>query len=147
MKIFNTEFENSLRIILLLSYLDEPVSFFRIKLLDFLCLHGKELLNLPMSLNGTTEFLKNEYDSKDEVLKESIKHLVLDGMIIPKLEEKNFTYQVTEVGRQIASRLLASEYGFNYAGVVNVAVDRFKSYTDNELETYVNKIVGSKMKG
>ena len=100
-----------------------------------------------MSLNGTTEFLKIEYDSKDEVLKECIKHLVLDGMIIPKLEEKNFTYQVTEVGRQIATRLLASEYGINYAGVVNVAVDRFKSSTDNELETYVNKIVGSKMKG
>ena len=56
-RIFNTPFENALRLLLLLSfYKEHMMSLDRLTALDFIALYGRDLGISPISLNGQNTF-------------------------------------------------------------------------------------------
>lgn len=55
-KVFNTTFENMLRILVLMSVLAEPVNSDRLTALDFICIYGKKCKVLDKNLHGDNEF-------------------------------------------------------------------------------------------
>lgn len=51
-KVFNTTFENMLRILILMSVLAKPVNSDRLTALDFICIYGKKCKVLDKNLHG-----------------------------------------------------------------------------------------------
>ena len=65
-RVFNTPFENMLRILLLSSTLKKPANVDRLAALDFICIFGKKCKVLDKNLHGDNEFGFSEFTTKRE---------------------------------------------------------------------------------
>ena len=80
-QIFNTIFENSVRILIILYRLKKPVSSDMLSILDFLNLYNNTLGLGGKDLNGKNSFAFCEYLTRQSIIKESVKDLALYGLI------------------------------------------------------------------
>ena len=65
-KVFNTTFENMLRILLLMGVLNAPANSDRLTALDFICIYGNKCKVLDSNLHGNNEFGFAEFANKRE---------------------------------------------------------------------------------
>ena len=72
-KIFNTPFENMLRILLLSATMKKPANVDRLVALDFICIFGKKCKVLDKNLHGDNEFGFSEFTTKRERISEAIR--------------------------------------------------------------------------
>lgn len=71
-KIFNTAFENMLRMLLLLSIQNKYINSDRIVALDFICIYGKKCKILDYNLHGNNEFGFAEFSNKRKIINDAI---------------------------------------------------------------------------
>ena len=81
-KVFNTTFENMLRILILMSVLAKPANSDRLTALDFICIYGKKCKVLDKNLHGDNEFGFAEFTNKREKITEAIKLSVKNDYVI-----------------------------------------------------------------
>jgi len=81
-RVFNTVFENMLRVLLLFKVLEKPVNIDRITALDFICIYGKKCKVLDKNLHGDNEFGFAEFANKREKKTEAIKLSVRNDYIV-----------------------------------------------------------------
>jgi hypothetical protein len=72
-KMFNTTFENMLRILLLMENLEKPIHIDRITALDFICIYRKKCKVMDKNLHGDNEFDVAGFASKREKITDAIK--------------------------------------------------------------------------
>ena len=89
-KVFNTPFENMLRVLLLINTVDQPVNVDRIAALDFICIFGKKCRILDKNLHGDNEFGFSEFTSKRERITEAIKLAVKNDFLKIENTEEGF---------------------------------------------------------
>lgn len=75
--IFNTPFEASLRILIILNVIHTRLSVDRITAMDFISTYGKDFGVSEHNLHGDNNFRFSEYASKRKIISEAIKSLVL----------------------------------------------------------------------
>ena len=63
-EIFNTTFENMLRVLLLVNTVGQPINSDRIVALDFISIYGKKCKVLDKNLHGDNEFGFSEFTRK-----------------------------------------------------------------------------------
>lgn len=80
-KIFNTTFENMLRVLLMLDVLDSTVNLDRLTALDFITIYGKKCKVLDKNLHGDNEFGFAEFANKRERITEAIKLAVINDYV------------------------------------------------------------------
>ena len=80
-KVFNTTFENMLRLLLLVDTLNVPANVDRLAALDFICIYGKKCKVLDKNLHGDNEFGFAEFANKREKITESVKLSVRNDFI------------------------------------------------------------------
>lgn len=135
-KLFNSAFENSLRILLLLTEFDSSQSLDKIYASDFMVSYGATFGVSESDLNGDNQYKFSEFASRREIVRLALKQLVLDGLVMPINSAFGILYAITNAGREY-SNALASEYAEVYRCTAREII---KIVSDEPERTIIDKI-------
>ena len=124
-KLFNSTFENSLRILLLMEEFGKKQNLDMLYVADFMVSYGATFGFSKADLNGDNPYKFSEFASRREIVRLALKQLVLDGLVYPSNTDTGILYSLTELGHNL-SLTLDSDYATEYrttAKQVVVAVD------------------------
>lgn len=136
-EIFNTSFELSLRVLIILNVTCAKLSIDRISALDFITTYGKDFGVSEYNLQGNNDYRFSEYASKRKIILCAVKNLVLMGYIIPHCNKSGFTYSVSKKG-VLLWQSLNDEYAEKYAVISQKAYNIYSSYSDRKITRTIN---------
>lgn len=143
-KIFNTTFENVMRVLLMMYVLDYPVNIDRLAALDFISIYGKKCKVLDKDLHGENEFGFAEFANKRERITEAIRLAVITGYVDVNVSKDGFLYSISTKGKSIVQET-QSAYSKGYMVGAKIVNRRFKDSSDEELLKYINDMsIGAK---
>ena len=137
--VFNTPFENMLRVLLLSNTLKKPANVDRLAALDFICIFGKKCKVLEKNLHGNNEFGFSEFTTKRERITEAIKIAVKNDFLNVEKSEDGFLYSISELGREVV-RALESPYARDYTVGAKIVCNRFSSFSDEGILKYISDL-------
>ena len=137
-KLFNTPFELSLHVVLLLDVVDMGLTLDRIAAYDFIAIYCEDFGFANKSLNGENGFAFSELSTKRNLIKKAIKDLVVDGIVIAADAETGILYSVSENGRKM-SKGFQSEYAKRYKELIRLVVEKYEKYSDVQLFDEINR--------
>jgi hypothetical protein len=137
-RIFNTPFEMSLHVVLLLAVIHEKATLDRIAEYDFITVRAGEFGLDDRSLNGDSIFAFGELAAKRELVREALKGLVMDGVVDATDGNEGITYSLTDSGRGLDEGLV-SEYASRYRTVMKKVNRRYRNKSDVELAGIINR--------
>lgn len=138
-KLFNTPFENMLRILLLANTVNKPMNVDRLAALDFICIFGKKCRVLDKNLHGDNEFGFSEFTTKRERITEAIKIAVKNNLLKMEMSVDGFTYSINDRGREIVDGV-QSPYARSYVAGAKIVNDRFSGRSDEEVLQYISDL-------
>ena len=138
MNVFNTSFEVSLRMLIILNTVQTRLSIDRITALDFIAIYGKDFGVSEYNLHGDNDYKFGEYTSKREIVSQAIKELVLRGYINPRCNKSGFTYSISKNG-VIFCESLNDKYAEDFTEIVKKANAVFLDYSDRKLTHCINE--------
>lgn len=138
-KVFNTTFENMLRILLLMSVLGKPVNADRLTALDFICIYGKKCKILDKNLHGDNEFGFAEFTNKREKIAEAIKLAVKNNYLTVDKNSDGIVYSLNDRGNIIVSNI-QSTYSKAYGVGAKIVCRKFAYSTDEEILKYISTL-------
>ena len=136
--IFNSPFELSLRILILMKIKKSRVTVDWISCIDFVTTYGKDFGVSEFNLHGDNEYRFSEYAAKREVVGIAIKELVLRGFVNPHCNKSGFNYSITASGIKLCE-ILNDEYAENYEKIAEKAISYFADYTERKLLNCINE--------
>ena len=136
--IFNSPFELSLRIMILMRVRKSRVTVDWLSCLDFVTTYGKDFGISEFNLHGDNEYRFSEYAAKREIIGIAIKELVLRGYISPHCNKSGFNYSITTAGIKLCETL-NDEYAETYDKIAEMAINHFADYTDRKLMKCINE--------
>jgi hypothetical protein len=137
-KLFNTPFEMSLHILLLLDSVGGRFTIERITDYDFIAVYASDFGFNAESLNGDNGFAFSELTAKRKLMKEAIKNLVLDGLVTAFDSMEGIIYSLSSTGLDM-SRQFQSEYAITYRKVIKQVHRRYRNKSEVELSGIINK--------
>jgi len=139
MKIFNTPFENSLRLLLILSADPETAkSVDKIAALDFIAIYAKNFGYSEQSLQGESPNNNpSEFATRRELAVIAIKQLVMRGLASIVKNANGFCYKINSNGILVADSL-DTEYVDDYMAIARVVIERTATYTERQLFALIN---------
>ena len=136
-KVFNTVFENMLRVLLLADTLDAPANVDRLAALDFICIYGKKCKVLDKNLHGDNEFGFAEFANKREKITEAIKLSVRNDFINVEHTDQGFLYSINDRGREVVQNIQSS-YSKAYTVGAKIVCRKFSGFTDDGVLQYIS---------
>ena len=137
-KVFNTSFETSLRISLLLDISKEAMGLDEICTADFIATYAGEFTDSEASVNGENRFMYSEYATRRELAGIALKELVLRGIAEPVMTSKGFAYRLTKEGRRF-SACLESSYACEYRSGASFACGYIKDVGVDEVINVITR--------
>lgn len=137
-KVFNTIFENSIRLLLILSNIKKSISCDMIAIIDFLTLYSHTLGIGGSDINGQNSLAICEYISRQSIIKKSIKQMSVDGFININQTVNGFGYSISEKGKSFI-QTLESRYKNNYIKNLNLTLKFIGSKKEKTLIMYINE--------
>lgn len=134
--IFNTDFELSLRVLLLLEIYDSYLSQDIIRDLDLLATYGKEFGVSDINLHGDNSYSFSEMASRHSIIKNAIKQLVTDGLILVRATSTGFSYKISFNGKEYVTSMM-SDYVIEYQNEVK----KIKMFTHEKSEQEIHNYV------
>lgn len=144
--IFNSSFEVSLRILIILNTAQRRLSIDRITALDFIAIYGKDFGVSNYNLHGDNNYRFSEYASKREIVSQAIKELVLRGYITPHCNKSGFNYSISKNGT-IFCNSLNDKYADDFTNIVKNANLQFLEYSDRKLTRCINEYAIARLGG
>lgn len=138
-KLFNSVFENSLRLILLLDAFPSAQSLDMLYAADFMVSYGATFGVADNDLNGENQYKFSEFASRREVVRSSLRQLVLEGMALPENTSRGIQYAITGAGHQY-SQELDSEYASEYRESARRVVKLIHDKSERALIVGINKM-------
>ena len=126
-KLFNTAFENSLRLMILLDVFETPQTLDMIYVTDFMATYGATFGVAETDLNGDNQYKFSEFASRREIVKRSLKELVLAELVIALNMESGITYTISPEGEDHCAKLdsdYAKEYRESAVRVVKLVSEK-----------------------
>jgi len=136
--VFNTSFEMSLRILIILNTAQSKLSIDRITALDFISIYGRDFGVSEYNLHGDNSYRFSEYATQREIISQAIKELVLRNYIKPHCNKSGFSYNVLYSGMSFCESL-NDEYAECFIDIVKKAIILFSNYSDRELTHCINE--------
>ncbi len=137
-RLFNTPFEISLHVVLLLDIVSAAITHDRITAYDFIAVYCEDFGIADRSLNGENGFAFSELSARRNLTKAAIKDLVVDGLVVAVDGEGGILYSISENGRKM-SEGFQSEYASRYKELIRLVVERYKDSSDVQLLNAINK--------
>lgn len=97
-KLFNSQYEIRLRMLLLLFVARQPLSADKITTLDFISVYGKDFEIGGDNIHGSSPYRFAEITNRRAMVSEAIKTNVMDGMLNVDTSE-GYSYSLTERGK------------------------------------------------
>ncbi len=138
-KLFNSEFENSLRILLLLTEFNCGQSLDKIYALDFMVSYGATFGVSKTNLNGDNQYKFSEFASRREIVRLALKQLVLDGLVLPVNSVDGILYAITDAGHKY-SDTLESEYAEEYRSTARKIIEIVSNEPERTIIDRINKM-------
>lgn len=138
-KVFNTTFEISMRLLLVLSLTKKRgLTLDNLATADFITNYSKEFGLSDNNLHGDNEFSFSEFSTRRSLAQDAIKQLVLEGMIEVSYSTDGFRYSISERG-QAFSNTLTSDYTTEYRLYAKKAIVYMNSKTEKELLNLISR--------
>ena len=139
-KIFNTEFEVSLRLILLLRMAGKVgLSVDRAAITDYASIYSKNCGLSSENLNGDSSYSFSEYATKRLLVSDALTAMVRNGIVTVKTTGKGFLYYLSDLGKNAASKITCS-YATSYMKYAKQSLSYFKEIDDDRLMDSFNAI-------
>lgn len=137
-KLFNTPFEISLHVVLLLDAVNAAITLDRITAYDFIAIYCEDFGIADKSLNGENGFAFSELSTRRNITKSAIKNLVVDGLVIAMDDETGILYSISESGRKLGEGF-KSEYAREYKELIHLVTQKYKGNNDVQLLNIINR--------
>lgn len=118
--VFNSVYETSMRLVLLLNTFDCPLSSEELFVFDFIATYGKKFGLTDVSLNGDSEFTLSKATLRRKRVMEAISYLVRNGYIIPIIAKSETKYELTDKGNEFYKKISMSGYSEKYVLTVEL---------------------------
>ena len=135
--VFNSTFEISLRLLILMDEAGTAQSLGSLYLADFIATYGRVFGITEESINGENQFMYSEFASRRELVRGALKELVLDGYVHPLRSNKGFFYQINDHGREF-SKSLDSQYAKEYRQAAKAALIYTANRTQKSITDEIN---------
>ena len=146
LKIFNSEFENELRLILLIDAFKKPQNADMIYAADFMVTYGQTFGIADHNLNGENLYKFSEFISRRPLVQNVLKKLTLNGYAKPLSTSSGIVYQLTDEGVRM-SRALDSDYAREYRSTAAEVIKHIGRKSERTLISEINKMAASSLKG
>jgi len=133
MKIFNTEFEVSMRILILLSKCKNALDEEKILYLDYFTIYSKNYGFNDDNANGDGTFMINDLSSQKVLIKNSLKELVLQGFVKVQNTNQGFLYLINDDGLEICEKM-SSDYSKEYKECATQIANKFYNKSIAEIK-------------
>lgn len=137
MKIFNSDFEMKLRILLLLSQTKRALSREEIVHLDFITIYSADFGIGEENLHGDNNFKYGEFASRLELAWAAIKQLVVEGLV-SVVTKDGFSYKISAAGLQYTNAL-ESAYSAEYRDTARKVIQQYSNYSEKEIRSEIDK--------
>jgi hypothetical protein len=131
-RIFNTTFEASVRILMLLSLVLEPIEAERIVALDSITIYGHSIGFAEYDINSNSQRRSNEYTARRYKDLNAIKRLTLTGLIKAEFINSALMYSITTTGKNYVQSL-TSEYSKHYKTNAQQIISKINDFSTAEL--------------
>ena len=138
-RLFNSTFENALRIAILLCCFSSPQTVDMLYAADFMTTYGKTFGVSTSDLNGDNQYKFSEFVSRRQIVQNSLKKLVLDGVAIPQQSSAGITYIISDYGRAIVDRP-ESDYAQEYKQVARSVVQSINGKNERAVIANINRL-------
>lgn len=138
-KIFNTEFEVSMRLLLLLYSTNTGLDEEKILYLDFFTIYAKNYKLGDDNINGDSKYMLNEFTAQRRLIKEAIKVLVLEGLIDVNNTKEGFIYKINNKGKSFCESM-TSDYSKKYKKQATITREWFLNKTIKEIKDYSKRM-------
>lgn len=137
--IFNTTFEISIRLLLLLSIVkNKALTLDSIITADFIANYSNEFGLSNNNLHGDNEFSFSELSARRVSIQNAIKELVLENLIQVSHSRHGFQYSISERG-QLFCNNLTSDYASEYKDYAEKAIAYMNSMSEVEILNLISK--------
>lgn len=137
-KLFNTEFEFSLRILLLLNIFESYLTQDVIRDFDLLITYGKEFNITDANLHGDKSYSISELETRHKLIKISLKNLVKRNLVIVETTKNGFRYKISSEGIMLCKSFY-SDYSKEYIKEALKVKEFTKNMTEKELHQFTYK--------
>ena len=138
-KVFDSIFENSLRILLLLNEFETEQNIDTIYVTDFISLYGKDFRISKNNLNGDNCYKFSEFASKRQLIQKTLKHLVFKGLVLVINDNSGIKYKINDEGKTYCESL-DSEYANEYRENANKAINYLNSKSLRAVTKEINSM-------
>lgn len=136
--VFNTPFEVSLRLILLLSCCTKPQTIDSMLAIDFISIYAKDFGLSEHNLHGDNIYMYSEIAARRSATSHAMKLLVRQGMIDVLGTSDGFRYSISLLGSEYCSGL-QSEYAIAYRASATTTLEYANQKSDRELLVLIGK--------
>ena len=137
MKIFNSDFEMQLRVLLLLSQTKRALSKEEIVNFDFITIYSADFGVGEENLHGDNKFKYGEFASRQELCWVALKQLVVDGLVTVVTKD-GFSYKISATGLQYANDM-ESAYSIEYRDIARKVFTQYSNYSEKEIRSEIDK--------
>lgn len=136
--VFNTKFELSLRILLILgASAHKKISIDKLVGIDFITVYGKDFYVSEYNLHGDNDYRFSEYTSRRDMVFQALKSLVLQGYIAVSCLKSGFYYSITDDGRTYCDAF-SDNYATEYSTIVSKTIQYVETMSDRKLFRKIN---------
>ena len=140
--VFNSVYETSMRLVLLLFAFDAPLSSEELFVFDFVSTYGKEFGLTDVSLNGDSEFTLSKATLRRKRVVEAVSYLVRNGYITLIAEGNETKYELTERGNEFYKKISQSGYSEKYILTVELGKKELFTKKNKVLDLLLDRIKG-----
>ena len=145
LRVFNSTFENAMRIILLLDAFGAPQNTDMLYAADFMVVYGRTFGIADEDLNGDNQYKFSEFVSRRSMVQKALKELVLDGLVTPSQMPSGIVYQVTPAGKEYCESL-DSDYAKEYKIVAKKVVQAVDGKSERSVIAKINRLSAASLK-
>ena len=143
--VFNSIFENELRLIILIDVFEKPQNADMLYAADFMVAYGETFGITKTNLNGENVFKFSEFLSRRSLVQKVLQELSWKELIKPIADSKGIIYQITSLGQSYC-RSLDSEYAIEYRSTARRVVHYIGNDTERSLISRINKLSATSLK-
>ena len=129
---FNSVFETTLRILVLMEVFIKPKTVDMLCMADFVTTYGLCLGVSNHNINGENKFKFSELAARREKVGAALRDLCLMGLAISSVEKDGINYSLTETGSKLASEL-DSAYAEAYRATAQRTVEILMKMDEQEV--------------
>ena len=136
---FNSNFEISLRLLILMSHTMQSMDLEEIYILDFVATYAQAFSVYEKSINGENQFMYSEFASRRELVRRGLRELVKMGLVELNQSKNGFEYIITAEGVEVADAL-DSDYSIQYKNSIVSAYKYIGDKTTEEMLDMINSM-------